>query len=159
MHGLFEARKAGLAATAAALALLAGAHVMERFFDLPPCPLCLRQREVLWIAAACAALVWPANRAAGPMLAAAAALFAASAALAFSHAGAEYGWWLGPAACDADPGVLPADILGALEQVAPTVACDEAPFRLLAISPAGANAIISALLAGFCAAAAMREER
>lgn len=155
---MFEPRNAGLTAAAVALALLGGAHGMERLFDLQPCALCLRQREVLWITAACAALAWPAKRASRPVLSATAVLFAASAALAFSHAGAEYGWWLGPAACGATPSVLPTNVLDALQNVTPGPACDEAPFRLMTISPAGANAIISAFLAAFCVAAAIRDE-
>ena len=35
-------------ALGASLAILAGAHGLERFGGLYPCPLCLRQREIYW---------------------------------------------------------------------------------------------------------------
>ena len=37
-------------ALAASLAMLGAAHAFERFAGLPPCNLCLRQREVFWAA-------------------------------------------------------------------------------------------------------------
>ena len=41
-------------ALAASLSLLAAAHAFERFGGLAPCNLCLKQREVYWVAVAIA---------------------------------------------------------------------------------------------------------
>jgi len=54
-------------ALAAALAMLGAAHAFERFGGLPPCSLCLKQREVYWaaVAIAGAATFWDVSRRAG----------------------------------------------------------------------------------------------
>ena len=148
-------------AALASAAMLAAAHAFETFGGYAPCGLCLHQREVYWAALAVAAAGWilvRAKRLAPEVLALLlAALFAASLVLAAFHAGVEWKWWPGPTTCSGG-GVGPValdDLSGLLtgERVRPP-ACDEAAWRLLGLSMAGYNALISLGLAalGFLAA-------
>jgi hypothetical protein len=67
--------------------------------------------------------------------------------LATYHAGVEWGFWEGPAACAPSVGVNnAADMLNQLTMHAPS--CTDATWRLLGLSFAGWNTLISALLAG-----------
>lgn len=152
-------------AAIAAIAMLASAHAFERFAHLPPCALCLRQREVYWgvLALAAAALAarlivksHPVARAFDVLLGLA---FLTGFVVAVYHAGAEWKFWPGPQTCSGTPGgVLAAggDLLAALSRPTVVVPCDEAPWRMLGLSMAGWNALVSAGLAvlSFCAAAA-----
>jgi len=144
--------------------MLAIAHAFETFGGLPPCLLCLKQREVYWTAmgVAAAAIV------AGPVLkrpvvvrllcAALALVFLYGMGLAVWHAGAEWKWWPGPEACalsvDADVSASGLnDFLGGAEQPRPS--CEVALWRFLGLSMAGWNALISlklAVLSGLAAA-------
>jgi disulfide bond formation protein DsbB len=76
-------------------------------------------------------------------------LFAVTAAIGVYHAGIEWKFWAGPAACAAATLAQPGDILSSLKEPVRVVACDEAPSRLLGISLAGYNALIGAALALF----------
>lgn len=143
-------------------ALLASAHLSEKIGGLAPCPLCLDQREAHWTAlalaligiAAGAAFRW--RRAAAATAGACAFVYFVSAGLAFYHAGIENHYWPGPATCAGGGPVdigdaLPADVL-ADGPDAP--GCTEAAWRLLGVSMAGFNLIISAGLFALCYAAA-----
>lgn len=130
------------------LAMLGAAHAFERFGGLEPCLLCLRQREVYWAAMALAAFSLALARAGGrwPLLGLVplCAAFAYGTWLAGFHAGVEWGWWPGPAACSGAGGDV--DVRAVLEalgrsQSAPS--CDKAAWRLAGISMAGYNAMIS----------------
>ena len=162
--------RALLAAAAASGALLAGAHLFEKVGGLAPCALCLDQREAHWTALALAvvgigvgaASRW--RRAAIATAAACALVYFVSAGLALYHAGVENHYWPGPATCsgggpvDIGEGSL-ADILN---QKPDAPSCSEAAWRLLGVSMAGYNLLISAGLFAFCliaASAATREER
>src|SRR5690606_7632967 len=97
-------------ALAAALAMLAAAHAFERFAGLPPCNLCLRQREVYWaaVAIAGAATFWALFSRASrgtPRIASflLAVVFLTGAITAGYHAGGELTWWALPATCSAAP--------------------------------------------------------
>jgi disulfide bond formation protein DsbB len=67
------------------------------------------------------------------------------------HAGVEWTWWPGPETCSgAISGGLP-------DLTKPVVACNEAAIRIVGISLAGWNAIISAVLAVIALAGARHQ--
>ncbi|MEO1312146.1 MAG: disulfide bond formation protein B [Pseudomonadota bacterium] len=151
-------------AVVASAGLVAGAHFFETVVGLPPCPLCLDQREAHWTAIGLAALGLGAMRAssAAPIGAAAlgalALVYGFSAVLAGYHAGVEWRFWPGPATCggggaiDIDPAVL----LDALDETPGPVSCADAPWRLLGVSMAGYNALFSAALFAVAGVGAVR---
>ena len=171
LTGLTLPRRVLALCAAASAALLAGAHAFERIGGLPPCLLCLDQREAHWAALFVAAVmlgfaVAGARRVVAAGLAALALVYAASTGLAGYHAGVEWGFWPGPAACAAgDPdlsGITPDDLFASLDQGgAPS--CGEAPWRMLGVSMAGWNALASLGLAvlagGACVHFAWRMDR
>lgn len=153
-------------ALAASLAMLGAAHAFERFGGLPPCNLCLKQREVYWGAAAIAltATLWHlisrgsrgTPRIAAFMLA---VVFATGAITATFHMGGERDWWELPAACAGGGVVDRADLESFVLGTGPVTdlpLCDEVAWSLLGLSMAGWNALISALLAVFSLLAAKR---
>ena len=93
-----------LAAVASAL-MLAGAHAFETFGHLPPCELCLKQRDVYWLALALGLAGFALGRGLKrPLILNLASLalglvFLFGAGLAAYHAGVEWKWWPGPQAC------------------------------------------------------------
>lgn len=136
--------------------MLGIAHALETFGHLAPCLLCLKQREVYWAALAIGALgvalaYTPigdrAPRLANVLLAAA---FLLGAGVAGYHAGVEWGWWPGPAACSGgathvDPAALTALLHGARIGMP---SCEKPAWVLLGLSMAGWNALVSLGLAG-----------
>lgn len=139
-------------AAVASAVLLAIAHGFETFGHLPPCELCLHQREGYWIALSVALVgiagsrVWrPAPRAVALLLG---FIFLGEAALAAYHAGVEWHWWPGPASCTGGHGVVkPSDMLALLKGARMTVVqCDQAAWRLLGLSMAGWNALVALAL-------------
>ncbi len=141
-------------------ALLIGAHLFERVGGLAPCLLCLDQREAHWAAFGAAAATMLAAKAFQERIMLVAALGALmliylfSAGLAGFHAGVEWGFWDGPAACAATGAGAPVldisgeDILSSLSQAGPSgPSCEEAPWRLMGMSMAGYNALASLGLA------------
>lgn len=144
-------------ALAASAGMLAAAHAFERFGGYAPCLLCLKQREVYWVAGAVAMaglalLRTPAGRSLAPWLSLIlAVIFLFGAGLAAYHAGVEWKWWPGPGACAGTAGsVADLDMAGLLDgtlRVRPP-ACDEAAWRMLGLSMAGWNALISLGLSG-----------
>nr|WP_089930047.1 disulfide bond formation protein B [Caulobacter sp. UNC279MFTsu5.1] len=138
----------------ACAAMLGAAHAFETFGKLAPCLLCLKQREVYWVtgAVALAAAVltrtaW-ADRVRRPLILLIGLGFLYGAGLATYHAGAEWKWWPGPAACAAG-GAASADDLVAMLKGAKIAApsCDKAVWIFLGLSMAGWNAVISLGLA------------
>jgi disulfide bond formation protein DsbB len=71
------------------------------------------------------------------------------------HAGVEWHWWSGPAACSGSA----FQVSGALDLNAHVVSCDHAAWRLFGISMAGYNAAISLGAALLAAAALIRMEK
>jgi disulfide bond formation protein DsbB len=143
-----------LAALASAL-VLATVHVVERF-GWPPCELCLHEREVFWTALAIAvagrALAYWLKLAPRVACLALAVAFGAGCALATYHAGVEWRWWRGPEACTGGAGAhvtakAVADLFAGAGKTVHVVRCDEAAFRVLGLSLAGWNALLSAALA------------
>jgi disulfide bond formation protein DsbB len=129
---------------------IGGAWIFEAFGYLP-CELCLKQRIPYYYGAPLAAVVaYIAARGPRGLLttgfAALALVFAASAAFGAYHAGVEWGYWAGPTACTGSS--LPAqggDLM---------VRCDEVAIRILGLSLAGWNAIVSLGITALAARAA-----
>ena len=153
-----------LTAACASAAMLAAAHAFETFGGLLPCHLCLYQRDVYWAAISIGVLGFAlgymrlkwAGRAANLLLAIA---FLVGAGVAAYHAGVEWKWWPGPSTCTGGGVVNGGDLTAFLNgaKVKPP-RCDEAAWRMLGISMAGYNALISLALAAL-SAIALRTER
>lgn len=151
---------AGLAVAFAAISTVGAALVMQHGFGYVPCMLCLWERWPYYLGAPLALLAGLAALAGRPGLARAllllvALLFAGGAVLGAYHAGVEWKFWPGPASC-AGANAAPSSAGGLLDQMRTTriVPCDDAAWRLLGISLAGYNALISAALAALAAAGA-----
>ena len=145
------------AIAAIAAATLAGAWFFELALGLAPCPLCLDQRVPYYIAVPLALAVGFLAR--GPSrerttragFIALAVVLGIGAGLGVYHAGIEWGLWPGPATC---AGVAPTpsgNILDSLKNPPRFVSCDETAWRLLGISLAGYNALITGVLAWIAA--------
>ena len=139
----------------ASIAMLAIAHAFETFGHLVPCELCLKQREVYWVALAVGLVGFALGRALKrPLLINLSSLllgliFLYGAGLAGYHAGVEWKWWPGPQSCTStgagvDTAAL-ADLLKGAQVKGPN--CDKAAWRFVGISMAGWNALISLKLA------------
>jgi len=152
-----DARRAALLVAAIAAATLAGAWAFEKAGHLP-CELCLLQRKPYYAAILVGlAAGFAPPRAARWGLALLALIFVASAGFGLYHAGVEWGAWPGPTACtgSAPAGGSAQDLLKQLETVQ-IVRCDQVALRILGLSLAGWNAIVSSGLAAFAAAGARR---
>lgn len=145
--------------------MLAAAHYAENVDGLPPCILCLKQREAYWAAMAVAAAAiasrftpWRAvlERV---MLAALTLAFLYGTGMAIYHVGAEMKWWPGPAACAAAGGSSAAEIAAMLAgEPVRIVSCEDPTYWPIPgfITMAGWNVLISLKLAIWSAAAALR---
>ena len=153
-----------LTAACASAAMLAVAHLFEHF-GYAPCTLCFYQRDVYWAALAVGMIgfalrytrVGWIGRAADVILA---LIFLTGAAIAVYHSGAEWKWWPGPAECSGVGHISLTDLTAQLRAVkvhAPH--CDEAPWRLLGLSMAGWNVLVSLGLVGLSLVAGTRKDR
>lgn len=154
-----------LCALVASALLLAIAHGFQTFGGYAPCTLCLRQREVYWVAGGFAALAMVAVRMpGGPRLRQAtcwilALIFAAGCGIAVYHAGAEWKFWPGPTTCSSAGGSVSADAMNDLlngARIRPP-ACDQAAWVFAGLSMAGWNAVAALALAALSVAAVVRE--
>lgn len=146
-----------LVAFSISLTALVMALLFEWLGGYVPCKLCLQQRWAYYIGVPLAlAGVLTIQRVGlvgvGRALAVALALvFLASLVMGAYHAGVEWKFWAGPADCGGrivgNPGAV-GDFRAALEG-ARVIRCDEASGRVLGLSFAGWNVIVSALIAGF----------
>ncbi|WP_035616869.1 disulfide bond formation protein B [Hyphomonas johnsonii] len=142
-------------------AMLAAAHAFERFGHLPPCPLCLRQRDVYWalIAMILSGLaIWrlvPKRRFLVALNVLIGLAFGVGVVVAVYHSGVEWKIFPPPAGCAAAVAVNPLEIKD-LNQAFHVADCTAAPFYILGLSMAGWNGVVSLVLAGlsFFAAAA-----
>jgi disulfide bond formation protein DsbB len=142
--------------SAIAAATLMGAWFFQYVIKLEPCPLCLQQRIPYYFAIPFALALGFIARGndRSPLvvygLYAVAALMAGSAMFGVYHSGVEWGWWQGPTTCAAGAGggAGGGSMIDALKG-SRVVPCNEAPIRILGISLAGYNALISAALAWF----------
>ena len=154
--GLSSRALAALLALAAAGAL-AGAFTMQAI-GYAPCELCFLQRWAFYLNAplglAAALAPAPLRRA---LLLVMAAAFAANAGVGVYHSGVEWKLWDGPSACT---GAMQTarDMSDFMKQLETTqvVRCDEPAIRILGLSMAGMNAILSTSLAAAALAAARR---
>ena len=144
--------------------MLAAAHAFETIGHMPPCELCLKQRDVYWwamgVAGAGALLGFTrfapiTTRAANVLLT---ILFLIGMSVAAYHAGVEWKWWPGPAECTGGAqGVSAADLSALLNGAkAKMPDCDKPAWIFLGLSMAGWNAIASLGFAGFSALATSR---
>lgn len=127
-------------------ATLAGAWIFE-YNGYAPCELCLEQRGPYYaaipfgLALALLAANNPALARKGLYLLA--IVMFGSAIFGAYHAGVEWKWWPGPSICSGA-----ADFSGGLPDLSkPAVMCDEPAIRILGLSLAGWNGVISLALA------------
>ena len=158
-------RNYALFAAFASAAMLAAAHAFQRFGGYEPCLLCLRQREVYWIALPAALIGFalllrrPDLGRVAPVLLA--LIFLLGAGVAAYHAGVEWRWWPAPPTCGGASGPAKAGDIAAMLRGEPVryVQCDEAAWTLAGLSMAGWNALVSLGLAGLGLAAAFSPGR
>jgi disulfide bond formation protein DsbB len=141
----------------AGAATIAGAWFFQLVLGLQPCPLCLEQRIPYYIGVPLAAQIaigagrGPAPRWLNIALGLLAVIFLWSAGLGAYHAGVEWHWWAGPQDCSGAGFSAGGGSLLQQMQTARVVRCDEAAWRLLGLSLAGWNVLISlALVALAC---------
>ncbi len=137
-------RQIGFLIFALAFATIGGAWIFEAI-GYAPCPLCLKQRWAYYaavpLAFAAAALSHSQPKLSKVIFYLLTLVFVASAVFGIFHSGVEWKWWPGPATCGGEfSGGLP-------DLSKPAVRCDEAAIRILGLSLAGWNALISAGLA------------
>ncbi|MDQ6869757.1 MAG: disulfide bond formation protein B [Pseudomonadota bacterium] len=144
---------------AIAVSSIAGAFLFEAL-GYAPCELCLKERIPYYAAIPFAGLaVLFAAR--GPrsllhaVLCIVALIFAASAIFGAYHAGVEWGFWPGPLECSGplDRAASADDFLKQLQNLKLT-RCDAPALRILGLSLAGWNAVVSAGLAALAVAGA-----
>lgn len=128
---------------AGSAALLGGALAFQYLGGLAPCEMCLWQRWPHVAALVLGLIAWSlGSRRAVVALAAIAVL--ATAAIGAFHAGVEYHWWAGPAACTAPPISTTDFITAAL--ATPMIRCDAAAWTLFGVSMAGYNGLVSTFI-------------
>ena len=152
-------KRADAAAVAAAIAVIglagiAGFLFFQYLVGLPPCPLCLEQRDAFYVSVPLAALLWLGSEygasrkviVAGFVIIALAMLW--NSGLAVYHAGVEWKFWPGPSDCSGPLNNLggPGGLMSQLQNIH-VVRCDEAAWRFLGISLAGWNVPLSLGLA------------
>jgi disulfide bond formation protein DsbB len=143
------------------LGLLAIAHAFETFGRLAPCELCLKERQVYWVAASVAGVgglltLTPLKLRRG-VNALLALIFLGGTLLAAYHAGVEWKFWPGPASCSGGHVQVSAADMARLLNGGPIAApaCDKPAWVFLGISMAGWNALISLKLTVLSALAAL----
>lgn len=141
-------RLARLVALGVPVALLGGALIGQYGFGLYPCEMCWWQRYphiVAIVLAASAFMIAPVRLLVGL----AGLAIAVSGATGLYHAGVEWHWWEGLTACSSTAAISD-DPLSAIMD-APIIRCDVAQWRLLGISLAGYNFLISSAAAAVIA--------
>lgn len=145
-----------LIALAVIVLTIAGAFAFQAA-GIAPCELCLKERLPYYVGIALGAItVASAARAPRPVALACfallAALFLFSAGFGAYHAGVEWGFWPGPSDCTGSPerAGSSADFMRQLQTVR-VVRCDAVAIRILGLSLAGWNAIVSLAVAGLAA--------
>ncbi len=144
------------------LALILGALGFQYLAGYPPCEICHWQR---WPHIAAAGIGLLGGRAVSakivnpkwgrPVALLTIFLIAISGAIGLYHAGIEWHWWPGPRACTG----AAFRFTGALDLNQRVVMCDRAAWRLLGLSLAGYNAIVSLGAAALGLVAIARRER
>lgn len=132
-----------------------GAALAFQLAGYAPCELCLMQRWPYYAGMPLAAVVTFSAASAAPRrpLAAGfwllATVFAGSMAFGAYHAGVEWGLWPGPSSCTGGSAANPSSMEEFRQQLntARVVRCDAVAIRILGLSLAGWNAVISLALA------------
>ena len=143
---------ATLLALLVALAGILSALAFQHIGGYAPCDLCLKQRYAYYagipLAALALGLLAMKSRTPATMLLWLVALaFAANAVLGVYHSGVEWKWWPGPESCaGGDLGNIGTNLLEAIQNAKP-VSCNDAPWRLLGLSFAGWNVVVSLCVA------------
>lgn len=158
-EGAGPAAQAALAIFVISLATLLGAWFFQFVLGYPPCPLCLQQRIPYYIVIplslvlALAARNGVSPRLVGGGLFVVLAAVVCGAALGTYHAGVEWHFWPGPTDCSGPLAELNAggSMLEQLQNPIHVVRCDQAAWRLLGISLAGYNVLISLAMAAIAA--------
>jgi disulfide bond formation protein DsbB len=153
-NGTERVATAAIVAAAVAAATILGAYFFEYVLDYQPCPLCLTQRIPYYVAIPVATAVAIAAHTGAPQRLLAAGLVVVAiamligAGLGVYHSGVEWKWWAGPSDCSGPVTSFGSagSLLQTIEQT-PVVRCDEAAWRLLGLSLAGYNVIISLAIA------------
>lgn len=147
------AYRLGAAVAFASLAALLAAYAFEYIGGYVPCPLCLLQRYPYFFAipallVALVLLAADSPRLATLVMVLAGLAFLGNAGLGIYHAGAEWKFWPGPQNCAVDQGITlnAGDLLKRAGETR-VVRCDEAPLRILGLSFAGWNVVLSLLFA------------
>ncbi|HVB90392.1 MAG TPA: disulfide bond formation protein B [Beijerinckiaceae bacterium] len=144
--------QAAIAAFILASATIAGAWLFQ-FAGYAPCELCLKERWPYYIGAplaAIAVLVCARGpvRLRAPLLALLGLVFFASFVFGAYHAGVEWRFWAGPTDCTGH--VVAARTMGDFMrqlQTSKVVRCDAVAIRILGLSLAGWNAVVSLVVA------------
>ncbi len=149
----FSLRQCAMAVLMLAVAVIAGAWIFE-YFGFAPCELCLKQRWAYYAAIPVALVITvmaPSSpRPARIGLQLLGVLWLASMIFGIYHSGVEWKWWPGPDTCTGTGGMTG----GLPDLTKPVVMCDQAAIRILGLSLAGWNAVISLVAAVFCFAGA-----
>jgi disulfide bond formation protein DsbB len=157
-HRTHPAAVAAFLIAAGGAATILGAYYFQYVLHYAPCELCLDERVPYYVGVPLALVVALAGlfRASRPLLVGGLALlivvFVLGAALGAYHSGVEWKFWPGPTHCS---GAIEnfGNAGGLLERMNQTkiVPCDAAAWRLLGISLAGYNVLISLALAALAA--------
>jgi disulfide bond formation protein DsbB len=140
--------------TLAGLATIAGFFFFQYVMDLPPCPLCLEQRDAYYVSVPLAALLWlgAGHGAARKVMVAGFLVIAGvmlwNTGLAAYHAGVEWKFWPGPQDCSGPINNFGSaqNLLKSLNHIS-LVRCDQAAWRFLGVSLAGWDVLVSLALA------------
>ncbi len=146
-------RQCAAAVLLIAFATIAGAWIFE-YYGFSPCELCLKQRWAYYAAIPVALVIAVMAPTAPPLarigLLLLGMLWLASMVFGIYHAGVEWKFWPGPTTCTGTGGMT-----GGLPDLTKRVVmCDEAAIRILGLSLAGWNAVISLAAAILCFAGA-----
>ena len=130
---------------------LAVAHGFQSFGHLSPCELCLKARDVWWVALAIA-IVGIVLNAARPgvqraVIAVLTVVFIGGLALSIYHAGAEWKFWPGPASCSGGGGAVSVGDIGKmLKGGSAAPSCEKPAWVFLGLSMAGWDAVLFAAM-------------
>jgi disulfide bond formation protein DsbB len=140
---LLNSKKALLSIFAVTLAVIIGAFVFE-FLGYAPCELCLMQRYAYYSVIPLSLIMsFASPNAQRGSLYIVGLIMLGSMAFGVFHSGVEWKFWEGPATCTGKFGG------GLPDLTKKAVMCDQPAIRIIGLSLAGWNAIISALVAWF----------
>ncbi|MDP9138193.1 MAG: disulfide bond formation protein B [Pseudomonadota bacterium] len=156
-----DGRHTVLAVLVLSAATVAAAWLFQIAGGYVPCPLCLQQRWAYYAVVLITLCLWlgmngPLRRFTALGLSLSALAMLANAGLGLYHAGIEWQWWPGPQTCSGGAGLT-----GGLPDLdtAVAIACDEAQWRLLGLSFAGWNIVISIAIAAIAIRGALDHGR